>query len=359
MKFSLSPLLLLLSASVVVVHGMDDAAHDQFCAENGPNSNACGDLYVQGCSWTGNGQNAICAHTHDHVQCEQRVAQSCEDDESCMYTSFKGVKTCEEANRGTGEQWAPCQTTLLYDESWNTTFWQEVMDQGCAAGFQCQATDLDGTTFTTEVAVAGTCQPVECIGKKVPGNCNGNQMYVCYASNWLIRWMQSASLLSVSHTLLHLPILTILIPPTTGTRTRNNARQLPNVSRFATAPVRKRILGSASPLMRMLGAVKAVDINNTMSRTNAPSTDRTGLPGVENSEIISSSFMEPANRSPWITVSRTRWRKRPTGDTGNPRVLMSDMETVAIGPRARYVCDYDCSLVESCGLTHSLSSCLS
>lgn len=150
---------------------------------------------IDGCMWTATG---ICVEEHHsfHDVCSERANNDCEADDLCIF--FKGK--CEEVNRGSGVQFDACNATFQEVSSKMGVFaTAEVEGEGCSAGYGCL---IEDTAVAYEgVVVSGTCQPTQCFGKKVPGNCNGGNANNEQCSEATIRVTichRTVSLLSLS-----------------------------------------------------------------------------------------------------------------------------------------------------------------
>lgn len=130
-------------------------------------SNDCSD--TPGCTWENNNP-AHCHETHEHIPCTSRSSQTCETDDLCIGSKVKGVFTCQEVNLGKGLDGNPCQYVLVSDDDGD--YYAEVPEMGCSAGYICDYSNATNVGYN--VTMYGECQPTDCIGKKVPGNCNGN-----------------------------------------------------------------------------------------------------------------------------------------------------------------------------------------
>ncbi len=99
--------------------------------------------------------------------CINREPNDCENDELCILKNDKGTKTCSAVSLGSAVEDQACTAYEVEDDEGN--YFQDT----CADGFICQLGDIDPAT-PVGAPLSGTCAPTICIGKKVPGNCNGN-----------------------------------------------------------------------------------------------------------------------------------------------------------------------------------------
>jgi hypothetical protein len=101
------------------------------------------------------------------VDCSSRNGSNkCEQDGLCLFV--KG--DCQPVYGGVGSIDDICKVTLTEDTD-KDLIYADVPGEGCAEGYICTVEDA---TDKEDVVITGTCQPELCLGKKVPGNCNGN-----------------------------------------------------------------------------------------------------------------------------------------------------------------------------------------
>ena len=157
--------LVLLALSLVASAQAQNYNYSAVC-DSATKSNDC--PTVSGCIWEKNSLgNWYCHDGHDYVNCVNRTATDCEDDDSCFLTNNKGTKTCTEVNLGSGTQGDWCQSYYLNDTDGGV--YLEVAGYGCAEGYICSVGNETGSA--PGVPINGTCASTTCLGKKVPGNC--------------------------------------------------------------------------------------------------------------------------------------------------------------------------------------------
>jgi hypothetical protein len=157
--------LVLLALSLAASAQAQSYNYSAICA-SATKSNDC--PTVSGCIWEKDSVgNWYCHDGHDYVNCVNRTATDCEDDDSCFLTNNKGTKTCTAVNLGSGTQGDWCQSYYLNDTDGGV--YLEVAGYGCAEGYICSVGNETGSA--PGVPINGTCASTTCLGKKVPGNC--------------------------------------------------------------------------------------------------------------------------------------------------------------------------------------------
>lgn len=79
---------------------------------------------------------------------------------------------CQDVNGGSGVEEDSCQAMLTLDSD-GYYFYADVPGKGCASGHVCNVANAFNADMI-DVPIDGVCDSEECMGKKVPGNCNGN-----------------------------------------------------------------------------------------------------------------------------------------------------------------------------------------
>jgi len=79
--------------------------------------------------------------------------------------------TCQDVD-GTVQANQTCQASLTKD-SGNELIYAALPTSSCALGLTCNVFNASNADLE-DVTITGVCEPEKCVGKKVPGNCNGN-----------------------------------------------------------------------------------------------------------------------------------------------------------------------------------------
>ncbi len=106
--------------------------------------------------------------TQAQVVCSNRKSNECEDDSLCI--KVRGV--CQNVY-GSGKAGQACNASLTKDSGGTDLIYAEIPGYGCGTGLVCNVMS-DPNAGVEDLSLAGVCESEGCIGKKVPGNCNGN-----------------------------------------------------------------------------------------------------------------------------------------------------------------------------------------
>jgi cell division septation protein DedD len=182
MKYLLSTQALLLAVAFVG-SSLIAGVQGQNCS-GASNNGAC--KKITGCTWSGScvvdgpppappppaPAPAPPAPGPSTSSCSSRNGGQCENGDGLCQ---KIKSQCQAINGPNGAD-SPCQATLTVD-SGGDLIYAEIPQYGCQAGLVCNVANSSDTGTEigqVDATVAGVCNLEACVGKKVPGNCNGN-----------------------------------------------------------------------------------------------------------------------------------------------------------------------------------------
>jgi len=157
------PIAVIFLSTLQVASGVAPISH---C--DGLANKECGDL--DGCLWIPKDKTCVENHDSDLETCKDRNGNDCEDlDDKCVRIKNE----CVEVSRGSGVEGDSCSVSLVDDGAGNLLY-AENEGVGCATDHVCIVEDTY-TSTELDTPLLGTCQPTQCYGRKVAGNCSENK----------------------------------------------------------------------------------------------------------------------------------------------------------------------------------------